>query len=101
VFTKHVETSLLAIVRNHDNNLQAIIKEWATQYTVIPEVYGLDTCYNIDCSGQCLEFGSSEMERCVTTLAVPDGWRAVMPRTLNVREFQKTSSNGILQSSLK
>ena len=100
VFTKHAETSLLAIIRNHDN-LQSIIKEWATHYTVIPGVYGLNTGYIIDCSGQCLEFGSSGMERFVATLAVPNGSREVVPRTLNVKEFQKSSSSGILQSALK
>jgi hypothetical protein len=88
VFTKHAQTSLLTIVRNHDNNLLSIIKEWAPQFTVIPEVYGLNTGYIIDCSGQCLEFESSGMERCVATLAVPDGCRDVVPRSLNVKEFQ-------------
>jgi hypothetical protein len=88
VFTKHAETSLIAIDRNHDNNLLSIIKEWATQYIVISEVYGMNKGYIIDCSGQCLEFGSSGLERCVATLAVPDGCRDVVPRTLNVKEFQ-------------
>ena len=81
--------------------IRPIIKEWATQYTVIPRMYDLNTGYIIDCSGQCLEFGSTGMEWCVATLAVPDGCRDLVPRNLNVTEFQKSSSSGILQSALK